>query len=249
MIVFDSHMHVGQFRDTYFSPEYISDFINKVNIKKAAISSTTICDEDYFKVISELTRLIYLSGNKIIPVLWLTPKLLKDNNEDIFLKSNISWGCLKIHGYIHNWSLTGKLITRVIAIGRNLKIPILLHTGGMDRCNAGAYKLLIKQNPNQTFILGHGRPIEDTLQIMEIYENAWVDTAFMPIVDVIQLVNYGFENRILFGTDFPIPLYYKSDSSIDISWFENRKFEFRNQFNEVSFQKILSGNFNRLFTI
>lgn len=41
----DSHVHVGQFYDLYFSPRDVSRLMRKVEVDYYAVSSTTMCDE------------------------------------------------------------------------------------------------------------------------------------------------------------------------------------------------------------
>ena len=45
-MICDSHIHVGQFRDIYTSPEELVSFLDKVGVEKFAVSSTSIWEED-----------------------------------------------------------------------------------------------------------------------------------------------------------------------------------------------------------
>lgn len=75
----DSHVHVGQFTSFYISPIDLSQLMNKIGVDYYAVSSTTMCDEDYQKVLSEIYELIRLDGEKVLPVMWITPEGLKGN--------------------------------------------------------------------------------------------------------------------------------------------------------------------------
>ena len=54
-MICDSHIHVGQFRDVYTSPEELVAFLDDVGVDKFAVSSTSIWEEDYDKVLHEIT--------------------------------------------------------------------------------------------------------------------------------------------------------------------------------------------------
>jgi len=246
MVIFDSHIHIGQFYEKYYSPEYIASFLKDMNIHKAIVSSTTICEENYEKVISEITELIQIAGNKIFPMLWLTPKMLKENKHYLFIESGIKWKCIKVHGFIHNWHPNGKILQQVINIASELKIPFLFHTGGIERCDAGAYLKIIKRNFQQQFILAHGRPIEQAINVLNQCSNAWVDTAFMPIEDIKRLDSKGYIDKVLFGTDFPITIHNDKDLS-DTDWYQNRISEIIDTIGITKFKKISEDNFIKLF--
>lgn len=243
----DSHFHFGKFYEKYFSANFIADFIDKVKIDKIAISSTSICDENYEGVIGEFNQLLKISGDRIVPILWITPDMLDSNNLNTFLQSNISWKLIKIHGYIHKWPVKSRQISQVISIAKELSIPILFHTGGLKRCNAGSYGYLISKHPDLIFILAHGRPFTETLSVMRKFHNAWVDTAFMPIEDIIELIRNGFENRILYGSDYPITELYKETEEEDSEYYLRRIIEIRNQLNKKQQEELFCLNFQKLF--
>lgn len=53
-----------------------------------------------------------------------------------------------------------------------------------------------------------------TISVMRSAPNTYVDTAFMPMEDLKQLVDVGLADRIFFGTDAPInTLYYHETTS------------------------------------
>ena len=75
----DSHIHVGQFNDLYISPACISKLMTDVGVDYYAVSSTSMCEENYPKVLEELRCLIKLDGNKVLPIMWVTPDGLNGN--------------------------------------------------------------------------------------------------------------------------------------------------------------------------
>ncbi len=209
MLLIDSHVHVGQYFDRYFSPQQISSLMKTVGVDYYAVSSTTMCEENYPKVLDELQELIRLDGDKVLPVMWITPEGLKGNIA-WFLESDIKWRCVKIHPYLHSesWVADSDNCKEVVDIARELKIPLLIHTGDEPCCQAKKYEYLILKNPDVVFILAHGRPINDAICLAQKYSNAYIDSAFMPISDMQQIISLGLSHKLLWGTDMCIPAHF-----------------------------------------
>lgn len=212
----DAHFHVGQFYDIYTAPADILRYMDRVKIDRVAISSTTVCEENYPKVLRELTELITLGRDRIVPVLWITPAMLDSGNTTRFLDSSVTWRAIKVHRQI-GWSEHfDEQVSPCLTLAKKLNVPIIFHTGESFGCNAGVFENLIKHNPKQRFILAHSKPIGETRQLMMEYPNVWCDTSFQTAKNIGVLVDSGLENRILWGSDYPIPRYYYPDSDMGI---------------------------------
>jgi uncharacterized protein len=246
MVVNDSHIHVGQFYDKYYSSEYIHSVVSALKINKYLVSSTTICEENYTKVISEIQQLIKLDEEKVFPMLWVTPKMFISNELSLMIKSGINWKCIKIHGFIHNWPPNGNHFKQIIDLASVMQVPILIHSGGNKKCDAGSYLRVIKKHPEQMFILAHGRPIDEAVSVLKQTSNAYVDTAFMPLEDIKLLVDNAFEEKILFGTDFPITIHNEPNIP-DTVWYKNLISEIVDIIGIDKFKIINEDNFNKLF--
>ena len=241
MIVNDSHIHIGQFNEHYFSPKVICDFLDSVAVDKFAISSTSICGGDIEKSLDDIREVLIIAKERAFPVLWLIPALF-DN--EIVLKylidSGISWKCVKMHGF-HNW--TAEYIDKAVAVAQQLHTPFLMHTGGRPWCEAGQYLSLCRKYPQQIFILAHSRPCDETISVMKCCPNAWADTAFTPLDDIVTMVNAGLEDRILWGSDYPIPhLFYKRQNIRKI--YIDKMKSLLNLIGAGTFNKITRTNFN-----
>lgn len=208
-MLIDSHIHVGQYFDRYFSPQQVSSLMKAVGVDYYAVSSTSMCEENYPKVLDELHELIRLDGDKVLPMMWITPEGLKGNIA-WFLESDIQWRCLKIHPYLHpeSWVADSDNCNEVVDIARELKIPLLIHTGNESCCQAKKYEHLILKNPDVVFILAHGRPIDEAICLAQKYSNVYVDSAFMPIPDMQQIISSGLSHKLLWGTDMCIPAHF-----------------------------------------
>lgn len=248
-MIVDSHIHVGQYFDRYFSPQQISSFMKAVGADYYAVSSTTMCEENYPKVLDELHELIRLDGDKVLPVMWITPEGLKGNIA-WFLESDIRWRCIKIHPYLHqeSWAAESDNSKEVVEIARELKVPLLIHTGNESCCNAKVFEHLILKNSDVLFILAHGRPIEDAIGLAEKYSNAYIDTAFMPIVDMKAIISHGLSHKLLWGTDMCIPAHFYPNADMR-EYYKWNITELKKICSDVEFDYITFHNSCKIFNI
>lgn len=205
-MIFDNHAHVGWFTDGYHTPREVWDSAMAAGIDGMAVSSTSTCAERYKDVVREMRELIRLGGERVRPILWITPKMMKCRYAlPYMLHSKINWQGIKMHWEAHKeWASNRKLVARALDVARKLDVPFMLHTGNFDCCHAGVFKDLIRNHPDLSFVLAHGRPVSETIDVLTCCDNAWVDTAFMPEGDLKQLAENSLTKRILFGTDMPI---------------------------------------------
>ena len=245
-MLIDSHIHIGKFFDEYYSPSYISQLMADVGVDYYAVSSTTICEENYIKVLSELHELILLDGPKVLPVMWITPEGLKGNIA-WFLEANITWRMLKIHPFLHQkeWRPDGELFAEVLDIARELQLPLLIHTGNEACCKADIYEQAVKENPDIVFILAHGRPIDSSIRIARRYENAYIDSAFMPIEHMKLFIENSLSEKLLWGTDMCIPLHF--EHSIDLTaYYQQKLISFRSISTQEQYENVICNNIIRL---
>lgn len=248
-MLIDSHIHVGQFWDNYYSPEFISRYLQKVGVTTYAVSSTTICSHDYPKVIQELETLLMLDGDKVLPIMWITPDCLKGNIA-WFLESAIPWRCLKVHPFLNqsDWNPNGELFADVIEIARELSLPLLIHTDTDFSCHANKYEVLYQDNPCVNFILAHGRPNNEAIRIVQEYKNVFVDSAFMPIDEMKKFIENGLCNKLLWGTDMCIPKHFFPKINLE-SYYMEKISAFRAISTEDEFNQVTHRNAMRVFKI
>ena len=168
-MLFDAHTHIGQYYDLYTTSEDIITFLYSVGVDKFAVSSTTTCEENYAKVITELKELMSIAADRAYPILWITPKMIRSWAVFSMFDQGIEWKCLKIHPQLHptEWLEGSPLMSLVASIASIKRLPILIHTGEMDGCYPRQYEWIIKSQPDVTFILAHGRPLDQTIDLME----------------------------------------------------------------------------------
>ena len=210
----DNHVHVGWYTDSYHSPREIWYAEQEAGIEEMAVSSTSTCAELYKLVVKEMRELIQIGGEHIHPLLWITPRMMKTWGISYMLHSKVRWQGVKMHWKAHReWYYNRKLLHNALEVARWLQVPVLLHTGTFKECKSGVFMDICKQYDDLTFVLAHGRPLDEAKNVLKECPNVYVDTAFMPADEVKDLADAGYSKRILFGTDVPINLLYNKDVS------------------------------------
>lgn len=208
----DNHVHVGWYTDGYHSPNSIWKAEIESGIGEIAVSSTTTCAELYKLVVKEMREMTRIGGNNVHPLLWVTPRMMKTWGIRYMLHSKVDWQGIKLHWGAHReWFYNKKLLNRVLDIARYKSWPILLHTGESKECLPKVFSNIINEYSDLKFVLAHGRPIEQTIDVLRSCSNTFVDTAFMPNKHISLLIGEGFSDRIIFGTDTPIDMVYNKE--------------------------------------
>lgn len=81
---------------------------------------------------------------------------------------------------------------------------------------------------------------------MKTYQNVWTDTAFMPINNVVRLCDEKLSDRVLWGTDYPIPKFFFKDLDMK-TYYQDLLLELHNSLSESDYEKITKNNFQKLF--
>lgn len=248
-MIVDTHIHVGQFNDIYFAPSAIHELMEQLDVGYYAVSSTTQCEENYPKVLSEMKELIRLDGEKVLPVMWITPEALQGNIA-WYLESDIKWRMLKIHPFLNQteWNPNGELFAEVLDVSREMHLPLLIHTGNEECCNANIYEQAIKNNPDITFILAHGRPIEPAIRIAATYDNTLVDSAFMPIGHMKMFMESCLSDKLLWGTDMCIPKHFNRGLNM-AKYYRSKLQIFRDVCSLEQYEQVTRRNAIKLFNL
>ena len=178
-----------------------------LNVGHYYFSSTSTGSVPFREVRREIEETVSLSGGRAWPFLWMSPGMLRHSRG---LKPYLfrEFAGLKVHGYHQDWNPDGKEIRRIFDIARDRNLPVMFHTGGRDACEAGVYMNICRDFPDVRVILAHGRPIDECIAVMKECPNAWADTAFMPVKNIVRLRDEGMISRVLWGSDFPVMRYY-----------------------------------------
>lgn len=211
-MLFDFHVHFGKYFDDYYTPPRVLRTLSLAGITHFAYSSTSaVVTDDPLFMREEREAMKELSGGRAYSFLWVTHSMLsKSRDLSLYLDDDIRG--FKVHGASESWPPNGKGLTRIFELAKERKLPVLLHTGERASCLAGMYEAVCRKFESVPAILAHGRPIDETIRVLEHCPNAFVDTAFMPHRDLCELLKRKFFDRILLGTDTPIPGRYLKSS-------------------------------------
>lgn len=204
---YDSHLHMGFISDNeVILPSDIKCFIKKQGVSGGAIMPTACKKgDDNFEFHIDLYNQAILEGFSLI--LYVTPRIIElIKNQYTSLLDTIHFSGIKIHPDAVKY--TQQDLMMITKIAHLYKFPIFIHTGGKTLCEAMQFEKTIKLNPDILFVLCHARPANQAFYLLDTHPNVWIDTAFLPIEELINRVNSNNKERILFGTDFPVNLWY-----------------------------------------
>lgn len=208
----DAHVHLGHFHGQHFNAGRVIAWLDRIGISRWVFSSTSASGMPWHYVRCEYEAMLEQSEGRAYPLLWLTPQMLKAS-PNLSLYKGIRWHGIKIHGF-NGWLAQGKPLRRVLSLAKDFDLPVVLHTGGCLDCEAGQYLGLCQYFHDVRVILAHGRPADQAIDVLRNTANTWVDSSFMPLSSMRQLILAGFGPRIIYGSDLPVPACYLSSSVV-----------------------------------
>lgn len=213
-MLIDSHVHIGQFNDRYFSAEEISNLMTSCGVEAYMVSSTSVCGGDVLRSLEDIKQIISIDKDKVIPCLWVIESMLDDL--DVYL-GQLDWRCVKIHPLVYpsQWKPESPELHYLADSCQRYGLPLLIHTGYDSVSSASRYRKEIASYPSVNFILAHGRPFKEAKEMLQTFPNTYIDTSFMEIEDIANLCSVGLGKRILWGSDAPIPLLYYENLTLD----------------------------------
>jgi predicted TIM-barrel fold metal-dependent hydrolase len=216
----DTHIHIGQFFETYYEPQEIYDIVSASGVQEMWFSSTTTCVQDiqYTKVEKEIKSLCDITDANqcnAFPALWYIPDYIAQGVSIEAARNNLPYRGIKLHPKAHKWDFenTAHIDTlhEIFNYAENGKVEyILIHTGEDTVNDTEQFASYFVLYPRAKIILAHCRPLEQTLRLMRQHENVSCDTAFVQKDTGQKIIAAGFAARIHTGSDFPITHYYKT---------------------------------------
>jgi len=242
-MLFDSHLHVGVLSDDIvIHPNEIKSFVRQYGVKGGLIMPTAHVGGDDN---TELHEILYSealnSGFQI--ALYLNFDVLKRLKESS-CDNKFPFSAFKIHPEAVDYS--DKDLDDICSVISGMRKPLLIHTGGIECAHASRFESIIRKNKQQTFILCHGRPIEEAFLLLNKYDNVWIDTAFLSIEKIKAYVSEYNEDRIIFGSDYPINRWF-SELADDEEWYQKQIKDISDNLSFHVSEKVLCKNYLKLF--
>ena len=237
----DCHVHFGQFREDYYSPDEIINLFDQLGISKVGIMPISM-QSNFNQDIKTMSK---LPSKRFVPYLWVNPEMV-DADPTLKMYDSLNFKVIKIHAYARKeWYLMPDKIRSVIHAAYLHNVPVMFHTGGWRGSNAIQYYKFCREFPEVNFILAHGKPISQTITVLKGSKNVYVDNSFMDIESMKIICETGLSDRILFGTDFPIMKSFWPEINL-IDWYRNNIIELIDIFGERNFTVWSNENFNKL---
>ena len=212
-MICDAHVHVGYFprkgkeQPFYYSPRRILGILERAGVYEFIFSSTNAVWDFSGEVMSwEAREMLRLAGKRAHAFFWVTDEYLK-RDPDLSELPEFYEG-FKLHGGETPWLNHRKLLSRVLAIAKERKFPVQIHTGEKDNKAANpisGYLPYCRKFPEIKFDLAHGKPASEVPYAVNENDNVYVDCAYCGCDVVRSWLEAGArEDRILFGSDLPV---------------------------------------------
>ena len=212
-MICDAHVHVGYFprkgrkEPFYYSPRRILGILDRAGVDEFIFSSTNaVWDFEGGAMHREAREMIRLAGKRAHAFFWVTDEYLK-RDPDLSDLPGFYEG-FKLHGGETPWLKHPRLLSRVLAIAKERKFPVQIHTGEKDDQTGNpisGYLPYCRKYPEIKFDLAHGKPAAEVPAAVNENDNVYVDCAYCPAVIVKQWLDArAREDRILFGSDLPV---------------------------------------------
>jgi hypothetical protein len=225
----DTHVHIGQFNEVYYEPLEIMRIIeHSMSVDACCFSSTS--KGKYSDIEQEIQSVFKIySAKKMRPYFRFMPDFVKQGVTVHSAMNGLPYKGFKLHP-ADGWDFENDVIhthhlhqifdyaSRHYADDFNL--PILIHTGENGTDRPSRFEPFFKEYPNAKIILAHCRPVDETIKMFQQYTNVCGDTSFASRERINEIINAGYIDRLIGGTDFPITHYFAqkySDTKLSLS--------------------------------
>ncbi len=206
----DAHVHVGYYsrlgyeEPFYYSPRRVAGLMRRCGVEEYIVSSTCaqvdcISLADILREAREMKR---VAGGHVHQFLWLAGRFYDADRELKVLDTGIYEG-LKLHELETPWiGRRRRDLERVLAIASERRIPVQLHSGGVN-CEPKSLAKVAAKFPGARFDFAHCCPMDDMAEVVADLPNVWTDYDCRCEDEWRCLVDYDWHGRLLFGSDFP----------------------------------------------
>lgn len=219
----DWHIHIGQYFDEYYDFHDVFHILKSNGVMECVLSYLTPKFDNvhnatnfYNSVVQEIKEArnyankIALKANILY---WADPLILETNSlEKIF--SELEYNGIALHPLLHNWTTYyPQLLTKMFKFAQERNLPIFIHTGISESDEPLQFESWFYNFPDAEVHLAHCKDSKAIIHLFKKFNNIYGDTAFCPFDSYAEICKAGFENRMLFGSDFPISHYYTTHYS------------------------------------
>jgi predicted TIM-barrel fold metal-dependent hydrolase len=211
----DYHIHIGQFNDFYYNPTDILRIVAETGVAGCYYSSTSSCNAGVKlraveQEIIDCTK--QFSPDEMQPLLWFMPDYINQGVTVEKAFANVPYRGIKLHPRFNRWDLNDSkqldCLHSLFGFAHDNRLQITIHTGEDDFERPCFFEQFFDKYKNASITLAHCRPLDDAIAMFKKYPNLKGDTAFVSKENIQTLINSGFKERLLIGSDFPITHYF-----------------------------------------
>lgn len=203
-MIIDAHVHLhgsvyaGDSQRT--GADEVLKAMDRAGIQKAVVQGLNPAENQ--EILTECS----LHRDRLIPFVLETPESLAGSDLEAHVSSGAR-GIGEIYVSPGSKQTLSDFLEPVIAVARDLSLPVLLHTGEFSYTAPMIAVDTIRDNPDVTFILGHMGSLAyvlDTIEILKTFPNAYADTSGLTSTPILRraVMECGPE-KLLFASDYP----------------------------------------------
>lgn len=268
-MIIDTHVHCGIGEPFYMPNSMVEEMIEKYSIDHILISDIRACENtqdlkpipddlvmSQNQVFKETIEFARKHPGRIFVMPWIKPNT--DGVDDEFvsiIEDNIDIvKGIKFHAHNSMLRSDSPLLDPYYELAAKYKLPVLIHTGGIEEASVKYVYNAAKEHPDVNFIMGHmglGTDNSEAIELASKLPNLYGDTTWVPISSALKFIEKCGDDRLLFGTDSPIDgldTYVQNsvgEPSLYLQYFN----EFKDMIPEESYNKVMYKNAAKLYNI
>ena len=213
----DWHIHIGEYRNnSIYRFDYVFKVLKDNGVDRcwyAYLTPKYKSFKDSFAFVDysvhhneKAVEFAKTIGIIVNPLCWIDPVLITDGIASVeWLFTKMDYKGIAIHPF-HKWN--DQLLDLVFQYASLSGIPVFVHTGISKNDSPLRFEKQIERFQHVMVHLAHCKDAKSVVYLFEKYPNVYGDTAFCSFENYEYICNAGFQNRMLFGTDFPITHWY-----------------------------------------
>ncbi|MDP4120073.1 MAG: TatD family hydrolase [Bacillota bacterium] len=262
-MLIDMHTHIGKMIGFDMPEEQLLQSMNKYGVDFSLVSNTEAAEADHqqndipidmqysqIKANEKTIEFVRNNPSKIGAMLWCKIKNETPDKEFISLISenrDVIYG-LKFHPFHSATTFDDPKTEAFIKIAQEFRLPILIHTAS-DTCSAPicVYNMA-KKYPDVNFVMGHmglGTDNEEAMKLIIQLPNLFGDTCWVEPKKTLKLIQMGYEDKIMFGTDNTID----GLDTLNHEYYREYLSNFKNLVSEAAYKKLTYENAIKVFSL
>jgi predicted TIM-barrel fold metal-dependent hydrolase len=191
--------------------------VSEAGIEKCLYSSTSSCETGikYRQIEKEIEIAVkHFAPELMQPLLWFIPDYMEQKIAFDKAFNNLPYKGIKLHPRAHRWNLKNKqhldCLHSLFGFANDNHLPVSIHTGEDDFEKPNFFESFFAEYEKANIILAHCRPLINTLEIFKKYDRVKGDIAFVSKENIQSIIDNGYKERLVTGTDFPVTHYFST---------------------------------------